>query len=542
MKKFLLAFIVVLLLVAAGYNFLQKKESIPQEAESALEKMIGVVSSSKEQALLNAPTPFLLTTDAGEKIHIDSINVNLKKYSKRRVEVEGAWNDGRTIFNIEDIVSLGRDTQSKQAFLSSDMGLKFSYPTVWSLTEGQNITGQRKIILTPYEIDENELQNINNIAIEMSENNRRLTAREWLELDELFRPQNSADQNVYQKATVGLAQLDAVKKTYASENKVEFYASRDLFMYKFAFSGVNDSDEDVSKNVFYELIAGFEFVPFTTSAGTSTPQLSAALNAEASPPLAAPLAAETIQVPAETIQTPPAQQTQNPSESSNSQLRTTFGNYISSNISSLAPEPAENGTWQVNRLEFSYPGENSAEFNAIYVVYGDNNSLRKILLSVPDRASPQSMSQVAYFKPGESTDWQLVTGTDIARSQQRTVVTVGAESQETVVRSGMRLLESRSFGIRIQYPSNWYWAFNSGGYNFSNRPLSAENVLLRLTKNPEVLPDTMAAIENLGGKPAQAGEWAESLTVCVQGEAKYCLSGSLDQRATMMQMLETLQE
>ena len=115
------------------------------------------------------------------------------------------------------------------------------------------------------------------------------------------------------------------------------------------------------------------------------------------------------------------------------------------------------------------------------------------------------------------------------------------DSQEIALKKGMALLDAKSFKIKIQYPSNWYWAYVSNGYSFSDKPVEGENVLLHLTKNPSTLPEAMSDIGKLGLWPASQGEWAEAMSTCVQvNDDKFCLSGSPEREDLAKQMLETL--
>ena len=48
----------------------------------------------------------------------------------------------------------------------------------------------------------------------------------------------------------------------------------------------------------------------------------------------------------------------------------------------------------------------------------------------------------------------------------------------------MTLFDAKSFKVKIQYPSGWYWAYTKEGYAFSNKPVTSDNVLVKLEKNP----------------------------------------------------------
>lgn len=521
-KAFLLLTISLLLLTSC--TFFQKKEEIPPPPpeEVRIEKKIGLVGTAKDQNILESPTVFVLVTENGETIFIDSLNVNLKKYRRRRVEAEGnQQTKPSNVFLIERVTSLGNETAVKQPYLSSEFGLKFSYPSLWFLKEEKNVLGFQKILITPYEVEENEISTIDRITIERLENNRRVSARKFLGLDEDYQPTDPHDTgSVYQKSSISASQLDAVKRTVGAGDTIDFYVSRDTFLYRFSHTTVNDFDKDIYRNVFYEIVAGFEFIPFGKQAtgGTSTEPNSKRRD-------------EIYSVPTPLPSSPP----------SLGEVRQKFITYLKENIGSLAPEPASvGGSWAIQSVQFAFPEGKPLEFNALYVTYSDGHDLRKILLSVSDRTNPADITRAAYFKPGETTDWQIIEGTDTAKNTEKALVQVSGRRdgiypvpEEIVIKKGMALLDARLFKVKIQYPAKWYWAKFSGGYNFSNKPVEASNILVRLTKDSGQLGSEQSAAEELVlCKPATGAN----------AGMNYCLKGKIEYQDMMKQMLETLQE
>lgn len=588
MKKLLL---VISFLLLAGCTFFQKQqEPVPvvKEEEVKTEKKIGVVSASEDQSLLQSPAPFVLVSENGERVFINSAEINLKKYNRRKVEVEGKWDtpaagtstpiQGSRVFIVNMLTTLDRENQSKEAYQNPELGLKFSYPGLWSLKEEKSILGLQRVIITPYEVDDDEISSIDRIVIERSENNRRLSPREWLGLDEKYQsadPHNT--ESVYQQSVIGVGELDAVKKTIGSGDTVEFYVKRDSFIYRFIHTTVNDSDKDIYRNAFHEIVASFEFISFgKTKEAATTPQCSATKpcsgdfvceqgkcigvadcfrdtdcgqgqrcykgSCEALPKSTTTDSSPKIEQ--KSVEPPKTAEEKVSLEPSSRQL---FMNYIKSNIATLAKEPSTSGAWTVISFEFTFPEGEPQNFNAVYVLYSDNTEKRKILLTVLDRTKPESMTLSAYFKPGETTDWQLSEGSDTAKKNEKALINVAdsASSQEIVIKSGMALLDAKSYKIKIQYPAKWYWAYVQGGYSFSDKPISdiSQSFFPRLLKNPEALPTEMANIGTIGSFKTTQGEMAELLSICAEGSnAKYCLSGAPEYAETMKQMLETLQE
>ncbi len=500
--------LVISVILISGCSLFQKKEEAPKAevTEIQLEKKIGVVTTLSDQQFLTGPSDFLLLTDSGERIFITSLSVNLKKYKLRRVEIEGKFDDAKTVFGIESITSIGNEIQTKQAYQNSEFGLKFNYPSIWIVKEKKNVTGLMQVLITPYEVEEDELNNVDNIVIERSENNKKLNAQKWLNLDDQYGSADPLDSATYQKSLIGVGQLDSVKKTSVKGERIDFFVSRDMYIYHFSHITQNDADKDLYKNAFFDLVASFEFIPFGTpplGGATFKKETDIAKKTPAPAPIP-PLIVTPVVTPAVT-----------PEPIINA--KDIFVEYINKNITTLAKEPASlGGTWSVQQIQFAYPEGKPDEFNAIYVVYEDGHDLRKILLSVSDKTDPSKMQVAAYFKPGETTDWSIADGADTAKDNEKSVGSL-------VIKKGMSVLDAKNFKIKIQYPSSWYWASIKDGYGFSNKPVSADNVLIKLLKAPPPMP-------------------AEIVVVCKDIESeKYCLIGAKDYEEIMKQMVETLQ-
>lgn len=555
------------------------------QSENQLEKKIGIVNTLADTGFVaGTADSFVLLLESGSSISIDSISVNLNRYKKRRIEAEGKWNSDKSIFMVDNVTSLGQETQVKTAYQNAQFGVKFQYPSVWILKEDQDALGLRSITIVPYEIP----AGVDTIIVERSENNKRLSARQWLGLDEQYRPSEEAKkaaanalsvvkndlsgtttsviEPVYQQSTIGVSQMDAVKKTYGNTS-VEFYVSRDTFIYKFSHITINDSDKDLYRNAFYDLVQSFEFIPFAADTGTTTAVKTAtpAVPTKATTPDAKPAKTESAQTP-ESV-TPPAAPSATDLEKALKQkeeaaaaakqknlaeTRQLFIDYIKTNIKDLTPEAASvGGTWFVTKVEFAFPEGAPENFNAIYVQYEDGHDARRILLSVADQTKTSAMTRVAYFKSGTSTDWVLSEGADTAKTEDKAIIPVAtssSSSSEVVVKKGMTLVNLKAYKVSIQYPANWYWAFITGGYGFGDKSVTSDNVLVKFTKDPDSksLPQSMSPVSDTqgGGKPIVVQGELDGVTwLCFSGTTpQFCISGATSYLDTMKAMLETLQE
>lgn len=543
MKKIVHSLLTGIILVSlASCTFFQKKqEPVPQISHDEVqpEKKTGTVNTKEDLGLLTAASNFVLVSETGEKTFIDSVSINLKKYQKRRVEVMGTWNDEKTVFVLSDVTALGNETQLKTPYQNAELGLKFQYPSIWSLKEQKNVLGSLTLMITPYDVDDAEFNSVDRIVIDRSENSKKLSPREWLFLDEKYKPTDTHDMlSVYQQSAIGGGQLDSVKRTSSTGDRVEFFVARDVYMYHFAHTTVSDSDKDTYRNAFYDLIASFEFIPFGSAAN-------AALSVKTSSDTITKVPAVPLPPKVNTAPTlPPA--TPPPAPATTTDNRQLFIAYIKANINVLAPEPPSlGGTWSVTSIQFAYPEGKPEAFTGIYVVYEDGHDLRKILLSVSDQKNPESVSRIAYFKPGETTDWQVAEGTDTSKSDEKSFVSgSGTSSTEVVVKSGMQLLTAKSFKISIQYPAKWYWAFVDGGYNFSTKPVTADNVIMRFVKGDG--DAGLLSMDPIGGRSAfgtMSTDDDHDILICVIGKVtNYCLGGKRNYQDMMISMLATLQE
>jgi len=277
MKKSLV--ILGLMMVLSGCTFYQQKdEAIVGDREAKPEKKIGVVTTPADQNVINPLSPFMFITDTSEKFFVDSTIVNLRRYNKRRVEITGNFNDQETIFSVQDVTSLGQETQVKQAYENAAMGIKFQYPSIWMLKE--DTSWQSKVVITPYEVDPGDEGKVDTITIERSENNRKQTAQQWLNLDDTFAPKTTTASNtvasaqvtpaiVYQPSFIGVGQMSAVKATTGTGESVEFFVPRDTSMYHLKHVTMNDADKDLYRNAFFDIVSSLEYIPFGKTAGTT---------------------------------------------------------------------------------------------------------------------------------------------------------------------------------------------------------------------------------------------------------------------------------
>ena len=116
--------------------------------------------------------------------------------------------------------------------------------------------------------------------------------------------------------------------------------------------------------------------------------------------------------------------------------------------------------------------------NKFYVVYLDSDSNKsRVLLDYTN----DKFVVLAEFKPGDNTDWELVTGNNSAANKPLTLVMVNKSSgnREISLVEGYRYFESIPLGFGLQYPQSWYYSRVNDSYIFSNKPISVGDVLIK---------------------------------------------------------------
>ncbi|MBI5414736.1 hypothetical protein HZA38_04445 [Candidatus Peregrinibacteria bacterium] len=157
--------------------------------------------------------------------------------------------------------------------------------------------------------------------------------------------------------------------------------------------------------------------------------------------------------------------------------------YILENLSSLSPEKAPEGAlWTIKLYEFSEGNLVSVE----YVNSKDPTMKRKILF-LYDASGPEiSLTEKAFFVPGEESDWKLQTGQNLQAGKAKDVFS--AEGQKkTSIKAGYSLYESTYYNFSAGYPKNYYYA-NLGGVNgtistvafTTSAPVKEANAVLKI--------------------------------------------------------------
>jgi hypothetical protein len=214
-------------------------------------------------------------------------------------------------------------------------------------------------------------------------------------------------------------------------------------------------------------------------------------------------------------------------------------NYISSNINNIASSGSGSST--VSSFEFVDP-------DYVYVVYSDSDGKKKILLQYNDATTTISTSLIASFKPGETKDWDLVSGENEAVNQEKEIIEVndsGTVTDTTSVKEGYRYFENS--GVELQFPTNWYYGItdssdSSTQYEFGSDPISDESkptVTMNIYSGSVSASGTPVSINGKSGVKVTEGDQVY-LYVTKDSSSYVKFSGSVSEYSTMVTMAESI--
>lgn len=147
--------------------------------------------------------------------------------------------------------------------------------------------------------------------------------------------------------------------------------------------------------------------------------------------------------------------------------------YLKNNLQTFIPQTTENNPWTITKYEF-------AESNYMYIVLANKDTSRRELLSYRLTGESVEITILASFKTGETKDWEIESGNDIAAGLARVVYNENEEGAEKTISviKGYRYFENPRLHFIIQFPSNWYYEGAGNFYRFSNQPVTQENALV----------------------------------------------------------------
>lgn len=381
----------------------------------------------------------ILELDDGSVVYVYSeiYDLDQEKYLGKNVEIYGqvteATDKGKDVINVTSIAVMEEDEiQSeevkKQLYSDQDMGFSWEIMSNWEIDHGDNNVA----FILPLKDEESILAN-DYISVIVYYNPYGYDLAEWL-------PNftSETDSQKAEESIIGAESVSSLKLTSQLDDSVSYYVMRsDGEVYEFTHYNYDTTNRTYYRNLFNQALATFKLIPLGD--GYEATDLETAESSEES------VADE-----------------KNYDE---------IASIICENISNLASEDATmGGTWYVTQVEFADP-------NYAYIEYEDGHDMRKILITYV--IDPGFDSEViAYFEPGDSATWDLVSGDDEASGLPKTVTTVvdGQVSSIVEIMDGYRHFESYPYEFSMQYPASWYYSGGGGHYGFTEEIDSEEVV------------------------------------------------------------------
>jgi len=477
-------------------------ENNVQEKRTGILKSLGGISVGEGTHLLEL--------DNGSTIRLRSLNIDLnnKKYLSSRVEIRGpivTTNDGKSLMDVQSI-DLAEDKEEEKTivgietpYTNADLGIHLIYLDSWKLNEEDS----RLVFTAP-----SDNQTADLVTVEKIPNPQKKSLEDFLQVPS---DESGLLSSGYTQTLVGTDHLNGLKKESKDRNKIDVWLTRGSDIYQFEFIGLDTPNVAKNRNTFFSMIASFKFV------GIVKEDLADKTITEEDLPK---------KDTSEETKTKPETDTQNnltPEESDTPTIDTKktttdstdnynlVAQYISKQINNIVPETSENESWKTYSFEFADP-------NYVYVNYSDGTDKKRILLSYNDKSTNFDINVEAYFKLGETTSWERVSGENPVENAKKTLVNLNSKNatESTVVKKGYRYFESLPYDFLAQYPSGWYFSGTGGNgevlhhYGFSNEPVENGNELVSIdiVKGPLPSGSSISVGANTGIKVYQNGEVA----------------------------------
>ena len=465
-----IAVFIFMLFVINGCVALEEEDIsvVSEEASLPVQNYTGTIESFTDSA--RGATHRLLQDD-GTSVPVVSLLINLRKYENKRIETSGKINEDE-VFVIETVKRLGYQDETKEAFQSTDLGFRLNYVSSWQVSEKEY-----EADFTPYAPVENEA--LDTITVKRSANPDKKDLKEWLALDATLKPSANSNTNFYNETLVGVDNILGIKETSASAETVTVYVAREDSVYVLSHHTIGDEDKDPYRNAFFDMVNSFQFVAFSPEDDTKGDEDTVedpVTEKSATPKTSVKNESSSPAEVAEEKTPPPSPKVVADDTSIASDSRSLAQKYFEKNIESLVG--LSDVEVSIERFEF-------VEDAYVYITWRGDDEFERHLFEYTVNGDNVYVERKARFTPGDVKDWNLAEGDDPASGKARTVVVTGANAppEAIEVKEGYRLLETRAFEAKIQYPSNWYWAKVGATYVFDKKPIVEGESLVQLQKS-----------------------------------------------------------
>ncbi|MBI5754756.1 hypothetical protein HZA41_00885 [Candidatus Peregrinibacteria bacterium] len=545
LKRFLPVFFAIILLFAAvgcgssdnQANILSQEIGQKTVTEEGVLKALGVNLGQKGTHLLQKNTNEIVL------VFSNYVDLDSEKYLGKKVSVTGSLLKGKKgekdVIAVESIQTLGAgaDTALK-VYEDADLGFRVEYPGILTPAKSQS-----RVAFQNSE-DSGQMIVISRIALPSGMNLEKYLS-DILDVAESARSSTTIGTLFgYQVASPDDALIDIYVESgnavfdfsHLSEKSVSHDQYREYFLTMAkSFSLISQAKAPDAPTS--EVTDDMKAPESTTNvseeqkmkgADTQTPEVLIDDTAKEVPAVVSAPVAEPSPVNTTSEAEPPTDSTEKDSQKS-------VMISIQTNISTIAPDPSENGGWKTTKFEFVEP-------NYVYVEYNDATERRKLLLTFQNDGGSITTAVVGYFQTDEDENWETVSGSNAAYGKER-IVYSGADSEESFTQlPGYRYFESSTYHFKIQYPSAWYFSGSAGVYSFSDKPVEADNTLVTLEVRKQGLSGISGASSEINGFTILVTE-EEGVSVVYAGKddsRSYRLSGAAFYKSILETMAGTI--
>ena len=505
MRKKIIVLLAVLILPLSGcLPFLEKEV----EVEPVFETYEGTLKSLGGIRVSESAT-HLLQTEEGDILYVYSVKYNLdgEKYIGNLLEVYGevteASDKGKDVLKILDIEIIEAledesDEVKEQVYTDQGLGFSWNISSDWEMSRFSDYVKFELPLADNSDEEDDAPLDPDYIIVALHDDAGEMTLSEWVEATY---PEYS--ESVIE-SSVGIDFMPALEAITELQDVQTFYVERTGgYIYEISHINNDEDNRTTLRNTFYDALATFQAIPFGSGyevTESQVPSTESQVSEES--------AAESKDAPEEVA-------VENEGEEDDSE--TTYDeamSYIGGSIATISPEdPVLGGSWIVTKYEFSDP-------YYVYVHYEDGHDSRMILMQYG--VGPGLDYEVlAYFYPGEHTDWDLISGVNEAAGSSKNIIETGDSAEVIIVMEGYRYFESGPYDFMMQYPSSWYYSGGGGHYSFSDSTDGAELIGLDISKG-DISSKTGFSVALTNGKSGKSSSAEGLYGIYVERDDESC--------------------
>lgn len=450
MKKSLIVLLAILTLAIFTGCSKDKEESVDLDVAAVVQESFQGIVNEIPSEISGVNATHQMTTSTGEIVYLRSVLFDLSKFEGSELRVTGSVSKEDvsgveiTVLSVEsrDLISVNEVKEEKTELNFEDKGFSLEVENdLYEISEGD-----KSVKLESENLDVEITPNLKGLELDLS----------------LFIDDNYGDEQVPQ--TVLNSNGDRFSRITLGSDKLVYLKDSDSVIYEVSFRSYLDSQAETAQLI-DDILEGIDFDPLSLKMDNDI---------ELNPDVE------------EEGKEDESEETKN-NDSSNATIvePVDLGDLSESSSNNVEKFLASKGELIGN--DSSIESFGFTEDGYVYVSFVNNDvKLRNLFKFEND-----NFSKIAEFKEGIETDWELVSGENLAFNKALTMVFVEEEGyREVFLSEGYRYFESRPLSFGLHYPKNWYYAREGDAYLFSDKPIGETETLVEV----EVIDDSFASV------------------------------------------------